>query len=208
MVKNTDLSSAISISDDDSDFSPDSVSSAITSCSDRAKERVKETVKDMVKNTDFSLAISVSDDNSDFLPDPVSLDEDSNLGSKFKAKIIIKYINNNNLDKNNIQVSYKINSRRQAIALDDKDDYNTFISECKKIATSSKYMKLIEEFSDLDKQTPKKIIKKLKTGFVPKESKLSNDEIELANFITEIRSKYQCNIHATPVILKMINILH
>ncbi|CAG8678671.1 5708_t:CDS:1, partial [Racocetra fulgida] len=51
---------------------------------------------------------------------------------------------------------------------------------------------------DSDEQTPKKITKKLKTGFVPKESKLSNDEIELANIITEIRSKYQCNIHATP----------
>ncbi|CAG8818388.1 17392_t:CDS:1, partial [Racocetra fulgida] len=51
--------------------------------------------------------------------------------------------------------------------------------------------------SSSDEDTPKLKTKKSKSNLVPKESKLTTDEIELANIITQIRSKYQCNIHAT-----------
>ena len=40
--------------------------------------------------------------------------------------------------------------------------------------------------------------KKSKMNLVPKESKLTSDKIEISNIITQIRSKYHCNIHSKP----------
>ncbi|CAG8735748.1 2140_t:CDS:2, partial [Racocetra persica] len=145
------------------------------------------------KDTDFSLVTNISDDDFNSLVDSVS-SEGFTFNSNFQVKVVIKIkksdlilakwfifeldnfdifqnnlikhiqdrINNNHIDKNDVQVSYKINGHGQAMALDDKNDYNAFI-----------------------------------TNIVPKESKLNSDEIELANIITQIRTKYQCNIHTT-----------
>ncbi|CAG8832331.1 9_t:CDS:2, partial [Racocetra persica] len=101
-------------------------------------------------------------------------------------KHIQDHINNNHIDKNDVQVSYKINSREQAIALDDKDDYDAFISEGKKLENNS------------NEETQEIKTKKSKANLVPKESKLNSNEIELANIITQIQTKYQCNVYATP----------
>ncbi|CAG8466367.1 11997_t:CDS:2 [Racocetra fulgida] len=59
--------------------------------------------------------------------------DDFNIFQDNLIKHIQECINNNDFNKNNIQVSYKINSYGQAMALDDKYDYNTFISECQKL---------------------------------------------------------------------------
>ncbi|CAG8805491.1 11910_t:CDS:1, partial [Racocetra persica] len=48
-------------------------------------------------------------------------------------KHIQDHIDNNDFNKNNIEVTYKINGCGQAMALDDKDDYNVFISEYQKL---------------------------------------------------------------------------
>ncbi|CAG8810542.1 7809_t:CDS:1, partial [Gigaspora margarita] len=44
-------------------------------------------------------------------------------------KHIQKYININNFNKDDIQVSCKINSCEQVIALDEDDDYNALINK-------------------------------------------------------------------------------
>ncbi|CAG8567157.1 4896_t:CDS:2, partial [Racocetra persica] len=116
--------------------------------------------------------ISVSNNDSDFSTGSVSSKKDSNFDSKFNIKVIIKFtiesdnfdifqdnlikhiqdcIDNNDFNKNNIEVSYKINGREQAIALDNKDDYNIFISECKKLEKLSSIPSLQEFFEKLDK---------------------------------------------------------
>ncbi|CAG8632081.1 14107_t:CDS:2, partial [Racocetra fulgida] len=103
-------------------------------------------------------------------------------------------IDDNNFN-NDIKVSYKINRHRQAMALYDEDDYDAFISEYQKLENSDKYIalyielkNLTEETSNSDEEIPK--TKKLKANFIPKVSKLNSDEIELANIISQIRSKY------------------
>jgi hypothetical protein len=40
--------------------------------------------------------------------------------------------------------------------------------------------------------------KKLKKSRIPKESQLDKTEMEQAQIITEIRTKYNCNVHTTP----------
>ncbi|CAG8734964.1 13734_t:CDS:2, partial [Cetraspora pellucida] len=147
---------------EDTDFS-----SATTSVSDHDKKRVKD--------TDVYSAISVIDNDSD-LTDSILSEEDV---TKFKAK-----------------VTYKINDRGLAMALDDKDNYDAFIIECQKLVKSNKSVNSIEEFGNSDIETLKIKTKKLKTDFVLKESKLNANEIEIAVIIIQIRTKYNCQIYA------------
>ncbi|CAG8788266.1 8699_t:CDS:1, partial [Cetraspora pellucida] len=46
---------------------------------------------------------------------------------------IRKRLNNNNIDKDNFEITYKVNGCGQAMALDDDCDYNAFISACKNL---------------------------------------------------------------------------
>ncbi|CAG8716848.1 14250_t:CDS:2, partial [Racocetra fulgida] len=130
---------------------------------------------------------------------------DFNIFQDNLIKHIQERINNNDFNKNNIQVSYKINGRRQAMALNNKDDYNAFISKCQKLENSSKSMK---ESSSSDEDTPKLKTKKSKSNLVLKESKLTTDEIKLANIITQLDPNINATFTLRLAILKMINILH
>ncbi|CAG8791290.1 19639_t:CDS:2, partial [Racocetra fulgida] len=146
------------------------VSSTTKSTSNHAKKSISNYTKKGFKNTDVSSAISISDDDSDFSMGSVSSEEDSNFDSKFKVnvKVIIK-----------VSKSDPIPAKWFTIESDDFDNS-------------------IEESSNSDEDIPKLKTKKSKSNLVPKESKLTTDEIELADIIMQIKSKYQCNIHITP----------
>ena len=64
--------------------------------------------------------------------------------------------NNDNIDKDNIKITYKVNGRGQEMALEDEDDYDAFINESKKLKKSSKDMVLyITLKSDIKKRKKK-----------------------------------------------------
>ncbi|CAG8717657.1 5192_t:CDS:2, partial [Cetraspora pellucida] len=183
-VKDTNVYSAISVSDDDSD-STDSILS-------------EEVV------TKFKAKVIIELDKSDSIPAKWFTFELDNFGifQDSLVKHIQICINDDNFDKDDIQVSYKINSHGQSMALDNKDDYDAFIIECRKLVKSNKSMvlniapKLPNNKQDIEILKIK--TKKLKTDFVLKESKLNANEIEIAAIITQIRTKYNCQIHAMP----------
>ncbi|CAG8729607.1 15009_t:CDS:2, partial [Racocetra fulgida] len=77
------------------------------------------------------------DDDSDFSTGSVLSEEDSNLDLKFQVKVVINVSESEPIPQN---VSYKINGCGQAMTLDNKNDYNTFISEYQKLENSSKSM--------------------------------------------------------------------
>ncbi|CAG8813103.1 19274_t:CDS:2, partial [Racocetra persica] len=178
---------------------------------------------DFVNNVNFLTNYILSGNSSD-----LHLDNSSDLYLELQAKVIINvknfmltpakwfkfYLNgfdmfyndlikhirkyhNNKIDKNNIEISYKVNGRDHAIALDEEYDYDVFITECKNLS-SKKFMELLEEDSDSNKETSKKKSKKLKTKYTLKESVLASNEIKLANIILQIRTKYQYHIHPIP----------
>ncbi|CAG8620580.1 14515_t:CDS:2, partial [Racocetra fulgida] len=156
-----------------------------------------------------------TDDDLDFSGDYMLPNNKSSKNSVLKAKFIFdsdkfdiflynfvkhirKYLNHDKIDKDDIEISYKINGCGQAMALDDECDYNAFITECKNLTRSKKNMKLIEEGIDLNEEKLEPKSKKLKTSCVLKESNLTPNEVNLATIISELRSKYCCNIHPTP----------
>ncbi|CAG8769052.1 9884_t:CDS:1, partial [Cetraspora pellucida] len=53
---------------------------------------------------------------------------------------IHKCIDDVDIDKDDIKTSYKVNGRGQEMALEDNDDYDAFIVECKKLNNSTKHM--------------------------------------------------------------------
>ncbi|CAG8468256.1 10128_t:CDS:2 [Scutellospora calospora] len=117
-----------------------------------------------------------------------------------------------------VSVSSKKSSSCLQLKAKDEDDYDAFINESKKLKKSSKDMVLyITLKSDIKKRKKKvkdssiinvedsdsneekpKTKKAKKSNRLPKEERLSSNEVELANIITQLRSKYQCGIHNTP----------
>ncbi|CAG8548637.1 4800_t:CDS:2, partial [Scutellospora calospora] len=171
------------------------------------------------KDSSFSLTIEITSDDDyseDFFADLTSLKK-SSVCSELKARAIIKCLNDNTVDKSDVKISYKVNSHGQEMALEDNNDYDAFISECQKLEGSNKDMmlyivikdsviskNLIEEVKSSDEEIKEiktkksKKIKKSKPNHIPKESSLTSDNIELANIISQLRSKYKYDIHSTP----------
>ncbi|CAG8735932.1 14228_t:CDS:2, partial [Cetraspora pellucida] len=98
---------------------------------------------------------------------------------EIKAKINLKCIDDVDINKDDIKTSYKVNGHSQEMALKDNNDYDAFIVECKKLNNSTKHMDLIE-VEDSDEERVTKKSKTKKDNRLPRKSRLSHDEVELA----------------------------
>ncbi|CAG8710169.1 2001_t:CDS:2, partial [Ambispora leptoticha] len=97
-------------------------------------------------------------------------------------------LKNKKIDNYNLEISYKINGCGQLMALNDEHDFDLFITESKNLS-SNKIMVIYITLKSNKRKAEKSVEDK---------SSLSSDEIKLAKIISQIRSKYECNIHNTP----------
>ncbi|CAG8567186.1 17092_t:CDS:2, partial [Racocetra fulgida] len=164
-------------------------------------------------NNNFKLT-DFSDKSFDFSIDSALLSKTSDLYdfNIFHSDLIQHVCNciNDNIEKSEIEISYKVNGRGQAMALEDSSDYVAFITEYRnldskkhmvlsvslKSSNKRKFKKSINE-NDSDKEMARVKSKKFKHNRLSKESSLTSDEIKLAEIISQFRSKYQCGIHTT-----------
>ncbi|RHZ56859.1 hypothetical protein Glove_396g26 [Diversispora epigaea] len=137
----------------------------------------------------------------------------------YLTNYIQKTLEGSFISKNNFIITYKINGRGQAMALDDNNDFIAFIQKYKDISGSKnmvlyinindkskrnsdlnynkqKSVKINSSDNEIERRSYRK--KKLKKSRIPKESQLDKTEMEQAQIITEIRTKYNCNVHTTP----------
>ncbi|CAG8802783.1 27761_t:CDS:2, partial [Dentiscutata erythropus] len=134
---------------------------------------------------------------------------------------LLEYMNKNienPISKDNYTITYKANGHEQIMALDDEDDFVAFFKKYKSLSELQHMVIYVNiniksnnfehnhkknapinnnEISSSDEEIQKKS-KKIKKSQIPKESQLNETELEQAQIITEIRAKYQCDIHITP----------
>ncbi|CAG8719633.1 16203_t:CDS:2, partial [Cetraspora pellucida] len=149
-------------------------------------------------NKDSDNLTDLSDESFDLLIDSAILSKTSNLCLSLKVKFmfdsnnfnifysnLIQYVcncmNDNNIKRSGIEISYKVNGHGQAIALKDSSDYDKSI-----------------ENNDSDEEITRVKSKQVKHNHVLKETSLASDKIKLAKIILQLRIKYQYNIHYTP----------